>query len=132
MTAELERVDGYTRMADLQGQRLAADIIYTLDKHYPGYRWGCWVDENGGIVKIVNSTLQSPLTTHELYGYVLHLKNVYQDPDLKRVVRAGGEILERANMERKAWDQHTLPKRIEGVREKHQPRLDINGNPKVL
>jgi hypothetical protein len=121
-------------VADLQGIRLVSEMLKILNNHYPGYRWAIDFDETQGVAKIVNFTLLDPLQTHEMYGYVLHLRTVYEDQSnqWRKLIRAGGEILERASMDRKAWDMHTYPKKIEGVREKHQPRLNSCGDVVLL
>jgi hypothetical protein len=121
-------------VADLQGLKLASEMLKILNRHYPGYRWAIDFDETQGVAKIINFTLLDPLKTHEMYGYVLHLKTIYEDQSnkWKKLIRAGGEILERAYMERKAWDRHTYPKKIDGIPAKHQPFLDANGDVRLL
>lgn len=52
------------------------------------------------------------------YGYTLHIAKL--DAKLNKVIRAGGEILERANMVRGA-SLNLLPRFIDGVPDKHQP-----------
>lgn len=122
------------KIADIQGRMLAAEMLKVLNNHYACYRWAIDFDEKQGVAKIVNFTLNDPLRTREMYGYVLHLKTVYEDQSnsWRKLIRAGGEILERANMERKVWDRHTLPGKIDGVNRKHQPLLDKDGKPIIL
>jgi len=88
-----------------------------LNKHYPGHLWSTHLDENGGMMYIRN------LAVSFRYGYKLKLSRVYADPDLKCVMRAGGEILERARMARGWWDGQDATY-VEGIAPKEQP---ING-----
>jgi hypothetical protein len=131
---ELSIVDELTPTTSLQGMYDASEMIRVLSKHYPVYRWGIEYDEDGKIVKVFNLTLQNPIASREMYGWVFHLSTVLEDKanGWRKLIMAGGQILERANMERKAWDMYTLPKHIDGVRPKHQPILDANGDPKIL
>jgi len=77
---------------------LAAEIGEILHNHYPGHLWGIFVNSEptGGIVNILN------LRISHKYGYVLHLAKLYPRDDTfkKKIIHAGGEILERANMTR--------------------------------
>ena len=49
---------------------------------------------------IVNMTVNEAISSDSLYVHVLHLKTIYDDPSLKCVVKAEGEILERAYLAR--------------------------------
>lgn len=92
----------------------AADV---LNKHYPGHLWGVFVnsEKTGGIMVIKN------LRISFRYGMVLHLRNVYGDPQLKSVIRMGGELLERAHMKRGMANGQIAPV-LEGAKAKYQPR----------
>lgn len=109
---------GHFKMAD--DLQLVARIVKKLEEHYPGHLWGVLFDEDGGVVNIINETVQHPLMTNQLYAYTLKLKRFESDTDMKCVVRAGGEILERARLDRGWWDG-IYPTRVEGVKESHQP-----------
>jgi hypothetical protein len=113
--------------------RLAYDVTRKLEIDFPGYEWSVFLDEDGGVIQITNETLQPPIMSHSRYAYVIHLKTLYADRDrLRKVREAGGEIIERARMDTKGWDGHTLPNFIEGVEREHQPILDANGYPIIL
>lgn len=71
--------------------------LVTLTKHYPGYRWGC--ETRGGMLFVRNKDLLGP------YAYEIRLDFF----DEKRLIMAGGEMLERHNMPRAKID----PERIE-------------------
>lgn len=93
---------------------LAMRSAEALNSAYPGHLWCVYVDseEKGGVMVIKNFAISYR------YGYVLHLAKI--DHELKRVINAGGEILERARMRRGAWNGQNA-ERIDGVADKHQP-----------
>ena len=102
---------------------LAAEITDKLAKWYPGHLWGVLFNEDGGTVSIVCESVQHPLLTNRLYAYVLHLKTIYSDVDRKCVMRAGGEILERARLDRGAAKEGAFVTHVDGVKENHQPLI---------
>jgi hypothetical protein len=73
---------------------LAVRITNKLTEHYPGHAWAVNVDSKGGVVNVKNYLI------HSLWGFRLLLKDVYADPDLKCVMRAGGEFLEHFRLKR--------------------------------
>jgi len=92
-----------------------------LNKAYPGHMWQVELDEDvQGMCKIINLDICAVLNSNLRYGYWLYLGRLYADPSLKCVMRAGGEILERANL-RRGWATGEDPKYVEGVLPKHQP-----------
>lgn len=99
---------------------LAARITQKLSDCYPGHLWGVGFDEDGGVVNIVCETVQHPLLTNAQYAYTLNLSRFETDTDLKCVMRAGGEILERARLDRHRFTGES-PKFVDGVDKRHQP-----------
>jgi len=97
---------------------LAKDISEKLEAHYPGHLWAIHVNSEQGVVVIKNYSISY------IYGYLLHLKAVQQDPGRKLCIMGAGEVLERAKMRRGSWRVGEKAVRIDGVREKHQPRFD--------
>lgn len=93
--------------------KLGKECADLLNNHYPGHLWGVSVNTDGGILIIKNFAISS------LYGYVIHLKNVLDDPHRKRVIMAGGEYLERAAMTHRFTGE--MPAYVEGLPDKHQP-----------
>ena len=89
----------------------AADM---LNQHYPNYLWAVNVNStpSGGVMIIKNFSVSYR------YGYVLHTEKL--DNKLKKVMRAGGDILERAKLNRGRWLEEEL-KHIDGVPDRHQP-----------
>ena len=103
---EIQAVSGH-ELADVTLAMRAAD---KLNEQYPGHLWCVHLDdeERGGMMVIRN------LAVSFAYGYRLKLSRVYADPDLKCVMRAGGEILERAGMKRGWWNGQDAV-RVEGM-----------------
>lgn len=107
---------------------LAKNAAELLHKHYEGHLWAVYVNskKTGGVMVIKN------LMVSGLYGYVLHLTTVYADPTLRCVVKAGGEILERAGLAR-GKNQFIRPTFVEGIPEKKQPNRWIkNATPQLI
>lgn len=75
---------------------LAKNVADTLHKHYPGHLWGVNVDERGGIVTVHNLSLSGR------WGFVLKIRDLVLADDLRKVMQAGGEILERYRLRRGA------------------------------
>lgn len=96
--------------------------LKVLKDHYPGYYWRVGIndDRTGGVLYIMNMDINAALWGGQPYGYVLKLKTVYQDPDLKCAMRAGGEILERARLFR-GRNQGDEPNHVDGVDPMNQP-----------
>lgn len=109
ITTEFTQVPGHNQeVDDILLAKRAADQLH---KHYPNYPWAVHVNSEGGVMNIFNLAVSS------VYGYVLHLRNVYGDPDLKRVMRAGGEILERAHLFRGEYKGEDV-KTVEGAKKR--------------
>lgn len=112
MKTNLFTMDGHTYTAC--DEILAKNASELLNKHYPGYLWAVNVnsEEKGGVMIIKNFSISYR------YGYTLHIAKL--DAKLRKVIKAGGEILERASMAR-GLNQGNFPKFIDGVKDKHQP-----------
>ncbi len=82
---------------------LAKDMADTLNRHYPGHLWAVNVDGKQGMADIRNLGLSGT------WGYRLRLVANYSASEfLKRVVSAGGEILERFRLRRGAADNAAI------------------------
>ena len=103
---------------ELQDQMLAQDISRKLDKHYPGHVWAVNVNSDGGVVTIKNFAISY------LYGFLLKLDQVQNDPTRKSCIMAAGEILERASFRVGGARIGETAKKVDGVAEKHQPKAD--------
>lgn len=82
---------------ELQDMNLAKDIAETLHAAYPGHLWAVTVNSGVAVVK--------DLFVSSVWGMVLHYNNIKGDAAVrkKRIIMAGGELLERANMKRGAY-----------------------------
>lgn len=111
-TTHLQTFDGHTY--DGNDEILAKRCAEMLNSHYPNYLWAVNVNSewNGGVVIIKNYSISYK------YGYTLHIAKL--DAKLRKVLMAGGEILERARMARSTF-KGGMPKFIDGVPDKHQP-----------
>lgn len=109
---ELKAIDGHTY--DGNDEILAKRCADMLNRHFPGHLWAVNVNatETGGVVIIKNFSISFR------YGYTLHIEKL--DPELKKVLRAGGEILERAKMRRGYWNGEKATY-VDGLPDKHQP-----------
>jgi len=81
---------------------MAKKIAETLHSHYPGHLWGVKCSHEQGIATVLNLRLSGR------WGFIIHLKNIQNDPSLKSVIRSGGEILERYRLKRGEFDQDSL------------------------
>ncbi len=91
-----------------QDMGFAADVALELTENYPGHPWH--VNVTGGVLVIKHMKMSAK------WGMVRKLSNIRQDWSfVRREVRnAAGELLERANMDRSAWDGVT-PFAVEGI-----------------
>jgi len=117
---ETEFGDSPAHKVELADKMLAQNIGEILHRHYPGHLWCIHVNSEGGIATIKN------LRVSFLYGYVLHMKNLYpfDSQVVTKIINAGGEILERANMIRGKSDQQNST-HVEGVKERKTPNIVI-------
>lgn len=72
----------------------ARNMAETLQRHYTGHLWAVTCQGEQGIATVRNLNLSGN------WGYILKLKDLYGDPGMKCVIRAGGEILERYRLSR--------------------------------
>lgn len=113
---EIIPVDGHA--VESQDVVIAKRAVDTLSRHYPHWPWSVHVNSEDGLLNIFN------LAVSNRYGYVLYLDQL--DCDMKCVMRAGGEILERAALARRAREEGQVAVYVEGVKKFHQP---IKGMP---
>ena len=106
---------------------LVARAMKVLLDNFPGYTWVVEVDDRPtvGMMNIYNQEVNAALWSGAPYGYRLFLKTVNDDQALKCVMRAGGEILERARLNR-GWNQGEEPTHVDGVLDKNQPRPGVS------
>lgn len=79
---------------------MAKEIADTLERHYKGHLWGVNVDGRTGLITIRNLLISGQM------GYILKIPLIYSASEfLGKVVRAGGEILERYQLSRGRFDE---------------------------
>lgn len=103
---------------------LVARAMKKLIDCYPDYWWRVEIDDRFfvGMVYILNLDINAALFGGNSYGYKLHLKAVQSDTNLISVMRAGGEILERARLTR-GRNKGETPTLVDGVKSQHQPLI---------
>lgn len=102
-------------MADLA---LAKQIAEVLDRHYPDHMWGVHADSLGGVATIKNFRLSGN------WGFVLHLPTIYSGSEFeKRVMMAGGELLERYQLHRGRFKQNDYDKLPVNNARRHEAAL---------
>lgn len=94
---------------DAQDMTMARDIAETLFEHYPGYMWGVSVKSGVAVIKCLNVS--------SLYGYVLKYADIKDDANYRKreVLRAGGEILERAKLARGERELGKYVQSVDGI-----------------
>ena len=101
---ELQGVQGHD--VDLRDVDLARRMTEVLQHHYPGHAWAVFVDSEQGVANLFNWSVSFR------YGYRLKLRDLHapgkKQANLRPVIMAGGEILERAGMVRGAWREGEL------------------------
>lgn len=79
-------------------EALATRLIHrcaeVLQRHYPKHFWHISMPTDQSVIYIRNGMI------HPRWAMVVHTLEAEQDPDLKCIVRAGGELLERAYLSR--------------------------------
>lgn len=91
-------IEGYgpTDVADIALCKFCYEL---LEQHYPGHRWFIGADSSAGIVTI-DLPYEKPIGLAN-YGWLLHISSIKQHDEAKRkVLHAGGELLERFNLPR--------------------------------
>lgn len=89
---------GDTQSADMA---MCGQVFEELQKHYPGHPWDVGANHEAGAVAIqlrYNDKLGRP----SKYGFLIHINSLLSQDGFKKVVMAGGELLERYNLARKA------------------------------
>ena len=116
MNVTLFTQDGHTYTAN--DELLACRASELLQKHYPGYVWAVNVnsEDTGGVMTIKNFSVSSS------YGMILHIAKL--DNKLKKVVRAGGELLERAKLIR-GKGKGIIAEHVDGIPEYHQRSFHV-------
>lgn len=121
--------DFWNQVRDYQLAKTVGDVLY---RHYPNYHWWIYADTKDAVILIkcgeINATISSGLLPSMVIDY-----NKSQDDStlVKKIVRAGGELLERANLKRGAFNGE-YPTKVDGVPEKQQPNNGSLFDPKYF
>lgn len=70
-----------------------------LERQYPNWLWAISPDERGGVVNIISMRLSGK------WGYTLKVETMQTDIHHRRVIRAGGELLERFGFSARGYDR---------------------------
>lgn len=93
----------------------------TLAKVYPGYQWWVRAQANAGYFVIHCGEISSVMATNKPYGMVMHVSKMDDHGLLvKKIIRMGGELLERASLER-GKSRGKVPTHIDGLPKQYQP-----------
>jgi len=86
----------------IQDYDTAKRIAETLHSHYPGHMWAVSCSAETGVANVYNLGLSGR------WGFIIKLKDIIHDPSMKKVIMAGGEILERYRLARGRLDDAAL------------------------
>lgn len=86
--------DGIVTGSKASADMLVAQVAEKLQQHYPNSLWLVQMSPDQSVIGI------RCMNANRQYGYILHTLDVQVDPELKCVVMAGGELLERGNLSR--------------------------------
>lgn len=100
--------DGYGEHK-LKDLAIGKKILDILEKYYAGHDWfvNCCHQAGTATVQLMYEGQDKKVRIWK-YGFVLHLINLVGDELDKKVMRAGGEVLERYNMARKAVSENSI------------------------
>lgn len=120
LITDLTEKDVITEATDLQYSK---DIGDTLVRAYPGYGWLVHVNSVQGVVTI--KLMEVATVIGKQYCMVLHLSNLnFAKSRTKKVLWAGGEMLERAGLTRNRKTEYDNEvKWVEGLPSSDQPLL---------
>ncbi len=77
----------------------AKNCFEVLQQHYPGWAWAIGISDCGSMTDIRNHNISGSR------GYRLHTRRLSGDALSQSVIKAGGEILERAKMSRGRFNE---------------------------
>jgi hypothetical protein len=82
---------------------IAKNMADLLHKHFPGHLWGVQCRGDQGVAMVWNLSLSGQ------WGFVIKLGDVFSATDMdKKVLMAGGEVLERYKVKRGRADPEEL------------------------
>lgn len=86
--------DDATKPVSGAGQTLVRNLLARLDAAYPAFEgaWRVTINEPMGVLEVTNLLLSGK------WGFLMHIAKI--DPEGRKVVSAGGELLERYRISR--------------------------------
>lgn len=96
---------------------LVKDTADKLEKQYPGWLWTLQPFEFGGVLYVFSLRLSGE------YGYTIKIADIQNDPKRLEAMRAGGEILERFGLKRKAYKPSMLKGKMQDIRGNYIPDI---------
>lgn len=101
---------------ELDMEARAKQAAEVLMRHYPNHLWAIgWTLGNNLVVK--------NLAISSMYGFVIPLARIHSESELtRRLVAAGGELLERAGMRRGVWEGE-FATNLEGADPRFAPKM---------
>lgn len=96
--------------------RVAQGAAEILERHYPNHLWAIgWAPGLTLVIKLMTAPAA------DKYGFTVDLAKAISATDTaKRIMRAGGELLERAGFKRGAWDGE-FSEKLDGADPRHLP-----------
>ena len=92
---------------DVKDIALCRKIWQVLDKHYQGHPWMVGADHRAGTVTIQLAYNDKVDWRFSRMGWILHINKLETPEELKKVMRAGGDMLERFNLKRDAATENS-------------------------
>ena len=93
---------------EIDENRICSMVGHELEKHYGGWEWWVECKLETGLVAVRNLDLNGD------YGFYIPLLNLLNETNPKIVRNAGGEILERYNMDRQFRHTHDITRDFKG------------------
>jgi hypothetical protein len=93
---------------EIHENKICSIVGHELKKHYGGWRWFVECKLETGIVSVRNLDLDGD------YGFYIPLMNLLNETDPKIVRNAGGEILERYNLDRTFRKEYDITRDFKG------------------
>jgi hypothetical protein len=93
----------------LEDMALGKKIMDTLEKYYPLHAWFVNASHDAGTysVQLMYEGKQAEMRVWK-YGFLGHIGKLISDDLDKKIMKVGGEVLERYNMARKAATENDL------------------------
>jgi hypothetical protein len=100
--------------AEVLDMDMCKEALELLHAHYPMHLWVARC--NGGVLFIKNLRLTGP-KGNGAFGFALKTSNLTDAKQrAAKIIRAGGELLERAGWARQAWQEGMIRAELEGAR----------------